>query len=71
MTAADDLVRARASVDDSEPIPVRRYGEVPEMAQRAPAPAGPRPSRLRTILATVCWLLMTAFALGLVLRFGR
>jgi hypothetical protein len=71
MTPADDLVRARASVDESERIPVKRYGQVPEMSQDAPASAQPRPSRLRIFVGTVCWLLMAAFAVGLVVRFGH
>jgi hypothetical protein len=60
-------------VDESERIPVKRYGQVPEMAQDAPtpAPAQARPSRLRIFVGTVCWLLMAAFAVGLVLRFGH
>ena len=71
MTTADDLVRAAASVHPGERIPVRRYGDVPRMAQERPAPAAATPSRARRVLGAACWLLLLALAIGLIVRFGH
>jgi len=71
MTTADDLDRAKASVLDSEPIPIRRFGQVPPMATRARVEVAAPAPRLRGALATGGWLLMMALAVGMVLRFGH
>lgn len=71
MTTADDLARAKASVHDIECIPIKRYGQVPPIAQQARAQAAPRPSRMKTAFATGCWLAMMVLALGMVVRFGH
>jgi hypothetical protein len=71
MTTAEDLARAKASVQACEPIPIRRYGQVPPIAAPAGAQVPERSSRLKSALATGCWLLMMAFAVGMVVRFGH
>jgi len=71
MTTADDLARAKASVHDPQPIPVRRYGQVPPPSRRVQAQFAQRPSRLRSALATGGWLLLMALAIGMVVRFGH
>jgi hypothetical protein len=71
MTTADDLVRARASVEICDHIPVRRFGQVPRMAEEVRAQVARRPARLRGVLATTGWFLMMAFAVGLAVRFGH
>lgn len=71
MTSADDLVRARASVDPCDGIPIRRFGQVPRMAEEVRAQVVDQPARLRGALGATCWLLMMAFAVGLAVRFGH
>ena len=71
MTTADDLVRARASVEACDPIPIKRFGQVPRMAEEVRAPRAAPPAPLRKVLGAACWFLMIAFAVGLVVRFGH
>jgi hypothetical protein len=71
MTTADDLVRARASVEACERIPVRRFGQVPRMAEDRRAQVAHQPAKLRSALGATCWFLMLAFAVGLAVRFGH
>ena len=71
MMTADDLVRARASVDGCDPIPIKRFGQVPPMAEEPRAPVAGQPALLRKALGATCWFLMMALAVGLVVRFGH
>ena len=71
MMTADDLVRARASVDACDPLPIKRFGQVPRMAEEVRAPRAEQPAALRKALGATCWFLTIAFAVGLVVRFGH